>query len=418
MKIKQKLFCAAVLTGIFPGIACAGGIYIYEETNSVDNGYGSAGIVARAQDSSTVFTNPAGMTRLKESNTLIGATPLYIHAPYGPGSDTTVSGTGNGVREFFAVASGSYVRPLNDKWSVGISAHNYFGLLLNWGTSSVNRYDSTQAVIIAPQIQPTVAYKLNDAWSIGAGAALTLGYLKDRLEVDKLTPGDAKLRYSDTDFAWQGNFGLMYEPSENTRVGLRYLTEADLDFKDDARISGLGPNGDISGQVIALDLGMTMPQSLMLGIWQRVSDRWAVLGSVGWDDWSRFGYIDVDANGLLDGEIGLVTTVDAKFKDTYHIGTGAEYQASDKLMYTFGASYDSEMSNDKNRLVVLPMGDQYRLGGGIKYAKRDDLTLGGSLSIFYEGDLPVMDSIGSYGQVSGEYKDVWIMFAGLYANWK
>jgi long-chain fatty acid transport protein len=417
MKIKQKLFCAGILASIFPGIVCAGGIYIYEEANSSDPGYGSAGTVARAQDASTVFTNPAGITRFKESNIVVGVTPLYIHAPFNADSDTTVTGTGNGVREFFSTANASYIRPLNDKWSVGISAQNYFGLLLNWGTGGETRYDSTQAVIIAPQVQPTVAYKINDAWSIGAGAALTLGYLKDRMKVDKLSPGDGNLRWQDTDFAVQGNFGVMYEPSEDTRIGVRYLTETSLDFKDDVRISDIGPGDGFSGEPVELDLGLKMPQSLMAGIWQRVSDRWAVLGSLGWDDWSQFAYIDVGVQPVI-GAGGVNTTVNAEFKDTYHVGIGAEYQATKKLMYTMGAAYDSEMASDANRPIELPMGKQYRLGGGIKYAKSENLTLGSTLSVLYEGDLPVKDSTGSYGQVSGEYSSIYILFAGFYANWK
>jgi long-subunit fatty acid transport protein len=87
-------------------------------------------------------------------------------------------------------------------------------------------------------------------------------------------------------------------------------------------------------------------------------------------------------------------------------------------LYTLGASYDSQMSNDSNRLIELPMGKQYRFGGGIKYAKSEDLTLGGSFSILYEGDVPIKPSTGTYGQVSGEYGSVYILFAGFYANWK
>ena len=53
--------------------------------------------------------------------------------------------------------------------------------------------------------------------------------------------GDGKLNYSDTDFAVQGNFGIMIEPDARTRIGLRYLSEAKLNFKDDLQLSNVGP---------------------------------------------------------------------------------------------------------------------------------------------------------------------------------
>ena len=46
-----------------PPASHAGGLLLYE-VGTADVGLASAGYSARAQDASTVFTNPAGMTRL------------------------------------------------------------------------------------------------------------------------------------------------------------------------------------------------------------------------------------------------------------------------------------------------------------------------------------------------------------------
>jgi len=45
----------------------------------------------------------------------------------------------------------------------------------------------------------------------------------------------SRTRISDTDFAVQGNCGIMIQPWDHTRIGIRYLTETDLDFEDDPR---------------------------------------------------------------------------------------------------------------------------------------------------------------------------------------
>ncbi len=416
--VLSTLMSGGILSGIYPSLVHAGALYIYEMGNVTDTGYAGAGLAARANDAGTVFANPAGMTRFKESAILAGATPLYIYAPFDPDANTTASGSDGGVKEFFAGGSFAYIHPVSDRLTLGISAQNFFGLALDWKNKNtwVGRYEVTKAAIIAPQLQPTVAYKVNDWLSIGAGVGLTLGYLADRARVDNLEPnlGDGKLKYDDTDFAVQGNFGIMIEPSERTRIGLRYLTETDLDFGSDIYLSGVGPGiAALTQGVGSVDLGMKMPQSIMTGIYHRLNDKWAILGSVGWDDWSQFSRVRVRIN-----EKGIDRVVDAGFKDTWHFGVGAEHQVNRKLTLTAGFSYDSAMASNSTRVITLPLGEMYRYGVGFKYRKRGDLTLGGGLSLLWEGDLPIKPTGNALaGQVSGEYQNVNITFLSFYAQW-
>ena len=125
----------------------------------------------------------------------------------------------------------------------GCQRRNNFGLSLDWGNNWVGRYTATEASLFAPQVQPTIAYKVNDWLSVGAGAGLTLGYLDAKLRVNNKEPGlgDGKMEYRDTDFAVQGNFGIMLNPTPSTRIGLRYLTETELDFEDNPDFSRMGP---------------------------------------------------------------------------------------------------------------------------------------------------------------------------------
>ena len=420
MKLKKMALLipisGGILLWIYTGFAFAGALYIYEMGNPTDTGYAGAGLAARANDAGTVFANPAGMTRFQESKALVGVTPLYLYAPFDPDGNTTASGKDGGVKEFLAGGSFAYIRPVTEKLRLGISAQNNFGLALDWEDGWVGRYQATEVALMAPQLQPTVAYKVNDWLSLGAGAGLTLGYLADKGKIKNLDPnlGDGKLKYDDTDFAVQGNFGIMIEPSDRTRIGLRYLTETDLNFKDDIYLSGVGPAvAELTKSAGDLDLGMKMPQSLMAGIFHQINDRWAILGSVGWDDWSRFARVSVKSDGT-----GIDRVVDAGFDDTWHFGVGAQYQYSPKLMLTAGFSYDTSMSDDDTRPIKLPLGEMYRYGLGFKYKKSDDLLLGGGLSFLWLGDLAVKPAGGPVsGTVSGTYEDVCITFVSFYVQW-
>jgi long-chain fatty acid transport protein len=420
MKLKKMalliLISGGILNGICTDLAYAGAAYIYEMGNATDTGYAGAGLAGRANDAGTVFTNPAGMTRFKESTALVGVTGLYLYAPFNPDENTTVDGRDGDTTEIFGGANLAYIYPVSDDLKLGISMQNYFGLSLSWQNDWVGRYSSTDVTIIAPQLQPTAAYRVTDWLSIGAGAGLTLGYLQDKTAVHNLDPslGDGKLKLSDTDFAVQGNFGIMIEPSEGTRFGVRYLTETELDFKDDIYTSGVGPGiADLTKNVGKIDLGMKMPQSIMAGAYHRLNDQWAILGSVGWDDWSRFGKVRVEIDGT-----GVNQIIDAGFDDTWHVGVGGEYQYNPKLMLTAGFSYDSSMSDSDTRPINIPLGPMYRYGVGFKYKKSDDLLLGGGLSFLWEGDLEVKPSGNAQrGFVSGEYENVSLTFLSLYVQW-
>jgi long-chain fatty acid transport protein len=410
------LLSAGIMAGMPGGFAYAGAAYIYEMGNPTDTGYAGAGLAARAGDAGTVFANPAGMTRFESSEMLAAGTALYIYGPYAPDQNTTVTGSDGQTNEFFGAGSFAYIHPVSDRLKIGISAQNFFGLSLDWSDSWVGRYTSVKATVIAPQLQPTVAYKVNDWLSIGAGAALTLGYLSDKARIEPVLPGraDGKLRYSDSEFAVQGNIGIMIEPSDDTRIGLRYLTETDLDFKDGANISGVGslpdldPDIDVGNPRNGLDLGMKMPQSLMAGIYHRVNDRWTVLGSVGWDEWSSFSRVQVVVQGT-----NINTQVNAGFRDTWHFGLATEYQYSPKWTLTGGVSYDTSMASGATRPLVLPLGTMTRYGLGFEYKQSEELTLGGGLSFLWEGNLPTKPT----GGVSGKYENVSITFLSFYARW-
>ena len=69
---KTAAMTAALVSGLATShVAMAGGILLYE-TGTAEIGLASAGYGARAQDASSVLTNPAGMTRLDGTQFLLG----------------------------------------------------------------------------------------------------------------------------------------------------------------------------------------------------------------------------------------------------------------------------------------------------------------------------------------------------------
>jgi len=413
MKLVQPVLF--FLCMILSARAWAGAAYFYEMADPTGLGTATAGMTVKARNASTVFNNPAGMTRFDRPELLAAGLVLYANIPFQPNGNTTVEGSDGQTNEVLAAGSFGYIYPITSSLSVGVSAGNNFGLALDWSANWVGRYDVTKVAVFAPQVQPTVAWQVNDWLSVGGGAALTMGYMSDKKRMFNADPakGDGKLRYSDTDYAVQGNFGILVEPNERTRFGLRYLTETELDFKDGLHLSNVGPIvGQAKGE--SLKLKIRMPQAVNFSAFHQLNDQWSLLGDVGWEEWSRFGQINVQVDPQ-----GNSSALDMDFRDVWHFAVGTEYQYTPQWLLTAGVAYDTSMSTDRTRPILLPLGAMYRYGLGFEYRKREDLTIGAGLEFFWEGNLPVADSGNTLaGEVSGKYENVYFGFASLYAAWK
>jgi len=117
----------------------AGGLFM-SEFGTEDVGLAGAGWAARAQDASTLFKNPAGMSRLEGNQFQGGLQALYFQSGGFSGTNTPWGGNGGGNPVGVVPgASGFYVHSLNKDFKVGLGMLQNFGLALqnNQGLSAV-----------------------------------------------------------------------------------------------------------------------------------------------------------------------------------------------------------------------------------------------------------------------------------------
>ena len=401
--------------------ARAGGLYLYE-LGSPDVGAAAAGWAARAQDASTVFTNPAGMTRLEKSELLVGVQPLYLHAEFSPDSNTSTSGSDGDASTWLPAGGLYYVHNLRPKLKIGVSTVGYFGLGLEYENDWVGRYYVREVKLQALGIQPALAYQVTDWLSLGAGVVALYGVLEEKVAVNNIGPNqsDGKLKIEDSDLTYQANLGVLVEPRKGTRFGLTYLSEGDLKFKDEPNFSNLGPgleallraNGLLDAKI---KIEFTMPQALMFSAFHELSDHWAVMGNLGWQDWSEFGKVGV----AVTSEDSSSLTLDRNYKDTWHVAVGAQYRVADPWLLTAGIAYDSSMMDDEDRTPDMPLGEAWRFGLGARYDWSENLAFGLGYTLLWSGDLDMDVNRGPLaGRVSGTYENVSMNFINFYLNWK
>jgi long-chain fatty acid transport protein len=401
--------------------ALAGGLYLYE-LGTPDVGLAAAGYAARAQDPSTVFTNPAGMTRLERSGLQVGIQPLYAHTEFSPDSSTTTTGPDGDGSAWLPAGSIFYVHSLSPALKLGIGALGFFGLGLEYEDDWVGRYYVQEVTLQAFGVQPAVAYRVTDWLSVGAGVVALYGVFDEKVAVNNIDPrrGDGRLKLHDEDVAFQANLGLMVSPWKATRFGLTYLSEADLDFEDKPQFSNLGPGLEAllgaKGLLNAkLNLGMTMPQAVMFSAYHDLTQRLAVMGNLGWQDWSRFGKVDVG----IDAADTTSFTADRNYQDTWHAALGAQYRVADPWLLSTGIAYDSSLVDDEDRTPDLPVGEAWRFGVGAHYDWSQQLAFGLAYALVWMGDLEMELNRGPLaGSVSGQYDDAAVHFLSFNVNWK
>ena len=414
----------AVSASIFLAVpALAGGLYLYE-VGTPDVGLAAAGYAARAQDASTVFTNPAGMTRLDRPEIQFGVQPMYVDLKFSPDSSTSTTGPNGDASAWMPAGSLFYVHPVSKEFAVGFGVFGNFGLSLNYEDGWVGRYYAQRVTLQGLTFMPSVAYRVSPQISIGAGLGIMYGTFKDWVAVNNrpfdLLPNvpDGQLQLEDHDWGFNGKFGILYEPTKATRFGVTYTTQTVLKFSAGAEWSGLGPGLDnvlqSSGRRNGgMNLGFRAPQAVMVSAFHDVTDRLALLANVGWEQWSKFGFINV---GVFNSS-GDITT-DLNFKDTWHGALGAQYRVSDPWLLSAGVAYDSAFLDDSQRSPIMPVGDTWRFALGGQYFWTPKVTVSGAYELAWGGNLPMTVSGPVTGTISGEYKDTAIHVLNLTMNYK
>ena len=279
----------------------------------------------------------------------------------------------------------------------------------------MGRYYAQKNVLLGMSFMPAVSFKATDWLSIGAGLNAMYGYLDSEVAIRTGGAGDGRLMLDDSVWGFGANAGILVTPREGTRLGLTYLSEVALDFEDRPSFSNLGPlGGALFANPSELDLGMTVPQSLMLSGYHELNPKWALLANVGWQNWEQFGKVDVG----VDSADPQSLTADLNYQDTWHGAIGAQYRASEKWLLSAGFAYDTSAVSDEDRTLSLPMGEAYRFGLGAQWQVSQAVSLGAAYEFMWAGDMKVNQDSAYRGRVAGSFEDSWFSFFDLNLTWK
>ncbi|MFJ2985618.1 MULTISPECIES: OmpP1/FadL family transporter [unclassified Pseudomonas] len=386
----------------------AAGFALNEQSIS-SMGTGFAGRSSSAEDASTVFGNPAGMSRLKREQITVGGAAVIAKSDIsGPGSNFGGETDGDMV-PVVGVPMGYYVKPIDDHWSVGFGVYVPFGLVTDYGSDDAARYWGKKSHVEVVTFQPTVSYAFNDKVSIGFGP--TINRIKGELGSNLPTPaflggndGEVKIKGDDTAVGY--NIGILVQATDSTRVGLTYHSMVDYKLEGKTRVS-TPLIGAFSGSKFDATLKIKTPESVDLSVTHELDDQWTLYAGSTWTRWSRLKDITVqnDVPARLAGSAFQTITEEQNWHDTWAHAIGASYKVNKEWVLRTGFTVDQSPTNNHDRSPRIPTGDRKVFSLGAGWSPNEDMTIDVAYSYLWEEDTKVNQVSASKGSYQAKYEN-------------
>ncbi|AUG03589.1 Long-chain fatty acid transport protein [Pseudomonas sp. 09C 129] len=410
LKTSLSLAVAMASTQLF-----ASGFALNEQSIS-GMGTGFAGRSSAADDASTVFGNPAGMSRLKRQQVTGGLAAIDASTDINDASGSQ-RGTNKGdMVPFTAVPMAYYVKPIDDQWAFGLGVYAPFGLITDYESGFQGRNFGSKSEVKVVTFQPTVSYAFNDKVSIGFGPTINRisGTLESALTTP-LSPNDGNVQIKGDDIGYGYNIGVLVQATDTTRVGLTYHSKVKYKLEGHTEVSpGAGtPGALLRGARYDASLDITTPESADLSVTQDLNDAWKLYAGATWTRWSRLKDITVQNEGVTASAGGLLapgalSTVEEKqnWHDTWAYAIGTSYQLNKQWVLRTGLSFDQSPANNTNRSPRIPTGDRTIFSLGAGWSPTEDLTIDVAYSYLKEEKVKVNNRNQQLGQsYSAEYEN-------------
>ena len=403
--MKKSILSAALLAT--PIISNAAGFALIEQSGSgMGNAY--AGAAAVAEDASTIFFNPAGMTYIQGTQ-VVGA--LHLIRPQGEFNDEgSVGGLGrprggeggdagglNFVPNFY------YKRDISDAVKFGLGVGAPFGLKTEYDNDWLGRFQGIKSDLKTVNINPALAFKVNDQLSLGFGinAMWIQAELTSAVNLVPLGGTESKLKVKGDDWGFGYNFGAIYQVTQDTRFGLAFRSKVDQKLRGDSdspfTTLDANPNQRLNGDVTA---ETTLPETLSFSGFTHLDDRWDLMGDVTWTRWSRFRELRV-----LRENGSTLTVTPQNWDNTMRYSIGLNYKYSDTLKLRAGVAYDEEAISNEFRTVRIPGNDRKWLTFGAGWQATPDTKLDIAYAHLFISDPEIDDNQVAIarGRVRGDY---------------
>lgn len=425
MSFMKKSAAALVLTGVAAATstALAAGFQLTEQSSlGAGRAYAGAGIVG--DDLSAVHYNPAGMTLLEGTRFQAGGVWIGINADY---SSDISDESENGRLKGQMIPAGYVTHQVNDQIWLGFAMTVPFGMGTEYSKDWEGADRGTNAKIYTFDMNPSIAWKVNDFLSIGGG--ISVQYAKAELGMglthELIGPiGHGKVEADSWD--WGYNFGLMISPTDKLRFGLAYRSSIEHNAEGDTKLSGMkSPLDTLEGQNFAMTTTIETPDTVMFtGTWE-ATDQLRLSGLIRWANWSKFKELNIknDLPSVVETNLGSMAgefkklSIENDWQDTWLFSVGADYRINSAFTVRGGIAYEtSPIDRQETRMAVIPDTDRLWLSLGASWYPTQDLQFDiGGTYLMGVGD---KDLYNSKGEKIGKYDSLDAYLLGVQMQYR
>jgi long-chain fatty acid transport protein len=350
MTIRFNQLAGGLTLAACANLAPAAGFALIEQNASgLGNAY--AGQAASAQDASTVFFNPAGMTLLPDSQLVLVANLIDPQAKFsGMVSPAIGGGNGGDAGGLAFVPNAYFAYRVTPDIRLGVGLNAPFGLKTEYDSSWKGRTQAIKSELKTINLNPAIAWQASESLSLGAG--VNIQYVEATLSNFAGAPGVATVKGND--YGWGFNLGALWQVSEATRIGLAYRSKVDQTLEGNLSFS-------VAPSVIPVTANVTLPDSASLSLFQKLGPRWDLLADVTWTGWSDFDELRIVR------AVGTPLVTPENWQDSYRYSVGANYHLDDKLTLRGGVAYDETPVSDAFRTARIPDASRTWLAFGAQY---------------------------------------------------
>ena len=396
---------AAAVASAFSSAAMAGGFQLTEQS-ALGLGRAYAGMGVDGTDLSGLYYNTATMTQHKGTQAQFGFVGVGLNLDYNSNSTSQIHDE-NGRKQEEAVPNLFVTHQINDVTWVGFGFTVPFGLSTEYGENWEQKEAGTEAKIEVYDFNPTVAWKVSDKFSLGAGVSYQ--YVKADLGFNLPTLGMTHTKLSGDSWGW--NIGAMWTPVENIRIGASYRSAVHHTAEGKLKT-------ETSSYSIPLSLdssvSMDAPAWAMLSAAWDVNDWLSLYGTFRWADWSSFKSLTIKTPMM---------TQEAKkeWKDTYLYSLGYDARINSFWTLRGGIAYEtSTIGNKYLRSGTIPDADRwwFAIGSTFNWTKDFQTDIGfAHLHGVHERSLYSQNSDGSYSEL-GKFRKLDAYVYGIQAQYR
>ncbi len=441
-----------------------GAAFALQEQSVSGQGNAYAGGAAAAEDASTVWSNPAGMSRISTVQIVAGLNIITPSIKFNDNGNSQAAfnqplgGTGGNAGSTAYVPNLYVVVPINPQFAFGLGIGAPFGLVTEWDSTWLGRYQAIKSDVKTLNVNPALSWKIAPNFSVGVGVdyqqvkatftsavnysgALAQG--AQQAAAGGLIPPqsvapfvaatgglDSFADINGDDSAWGWNLGAIWDISPDMRVGAHYRSSLKYTVQGNASFTNptlppLGPLAPIGAAVSTAvnaaalyNSGVTasieLPSITNVSFFGHVAPKWDVMADVQFTNWSTIQDLTfVRTNGVT------LQSTPEHFKDVWRFAIGTSYYLDNNWKLRAGVAYDQSPVQDAYRTPRLPDGDRTWLSLGAQYTLDAHLKFDGGFTYIWGGTPTTNQNAGSttqYGLIAGDYKPTVTIF-GLSATY-